>query len=359
MASVAGIEAQALPPGRGALGAMRLALHGEDARAPEWIQVSPLGPVVRGRDQRSYRVEDAQRLVEASEVPLLIDRDHESVFGFSTVAAGWLDRLEVVTEPDGERTQPGIWAHVERWTPEGRADVEAGRFRMISPVVVLGPSDEDGHPLALAIENVALTNRPNLRMAALHSVQEELTMSEEEMATLRAALGLGEDADGAAVLEAVNALLEAATKPEDKPAESPETASAQTQLRVVERELAAARERLRVIDEAAAKRAREEAEASVDVAIKDGRAHADCRADLLRLATSDREEDRAAFARLTAQRAPGTAPRGRVAGAERHALETGADGFTEEERFVFVNLRAGGLTAERARERVVARREIV
>lgn len=335
---------------------MRLALHGEgdDARAPEWLQVSPPGPIVRGRDQRSYRVDDAARLIAASELPMLIDRDHESVYGFSTIAAGWLDRLELVTEPDGERTAPGIWAHVERWTPEGRADVEAGRFRMISPVIVLGPTDEDGHPLAMAIENVALTNRPNLRMQALHSetsAQEELTMSDEEMAGLRSALGLPEDANGAAVLEAVNALLEAATKPPAE-GETPEAKSAQAQLRVLTRELDAARERLRAIDAATAERTRAEAEASVDAAIKDGRAHADCRADLIRLATSEREEDRAAFARLTTHRAPGTAPRGRVVKAE--ADRSGND-FTEEERILFVNLKAGGLSPARARERVIAR----
>lgn len=342
---------------------MRLTLRGEGeaSRAPQWVQVSPLGPVVRGRDRRSYRVDDASRLIAASELPMLIDRDHESIYGFTTVAAGWLDRLELVTEPDAERPAPGIWAHVESWTPEGRADVEAGRYRMISPVIVLGPTDEDGHPLAMAIENVGLTNRPNLRMQALHSessAEEELTMSDEEMASLRAALGLAEDADGAAVLEAVNMLLEAATAPteaaseEDEEDEEDEMRSAHTQLRVLTRELSAARERLRAIDAATAERTRAEAEASVDAAINDGRAHSDCRADLIRLATSERDEDRAAFARLTTHRAPGTAPRGRVVRAE---ADRGGHDFTEEERFLFVNLRAGGLSAERARERVIAR----
>lgn len=188
----------------------------------------------------------------------------------------------------------------------------------------------------------------------LLAAQGELTMDETQMVELRSLLGLADDADGAAVLDAVRALVDAATEPAEGGAETPESTAAQAQLRVLTRELDAARERLRAIDAATAERTRAEAEASVDAAIKDGRAHADCRADLVRLATSEREEDRAAYARLTSQRAPGTAPRGRVVKAE--ADRSGGD-LTEEEQTLFRHLKAGGLSAARAEARVIARRE--
>ena len=153
---------------------------------PKWVHLSPAGDeghelalkgerVVRGRDGREFAVGDVKRVLKGTELPMQFDWDHESVSWFgSTKAAGWLDKVEYLEEGDDERPAPGFWGRVERWTPEGKASVEDGYYRGISPVVRYeyrqpSASDEPAPPpLLVGFVNVALTNRPNLKMTLLN-----------------------------------------------------------------------------------------------------------------------------------------------------------------------------------------------
>jgi phage I-like protein len=294
---------------------------------------------------------------------MLIDWDHASFLGESTKAAGWIGAVEYVSEEDTDdlRPAPGFWGHVEAWTPEGAEDVRTKRFRMISPVIrhqfrlAEVEGGEPPPPLLWAFENVALTNRPNLRMVALNARETGggvSAMSDEQLTELRMLLGLEEDADADAILEAVRA----ATSSDDEPEEAPESAeleSAHAALRVLESERDAARAELARYREAEAEADRSAAVASVDKAISEGRAHSDNRDDLIRLATSDRQEDRAMFSRLTAHTVS-SAPTGRVA--HRRESEPHTSGLSAEERYLFINLRSAGLTEDQAMNQINKRR---
>jgi phage I-like protein len=95
----------------------------------------------------------------------LVDYDH---FSYDprrpSEAAGWIIALKV--EP-GPTPQPGLWARI-RWTPEGRAAVQAGRYRFLSPVWLTGDCEvlndaERKRMRPLRLDSAGLTNNPNLK----------------------------------------------------------------------------------------------------------------------------------------------------------------------------------------------------
>lgn len=231
----AGSPAKELPAGCAELHAVGLALQGagagERATAPEWVHLVPAGEldeksgerIVRGRDGRRFALDTHETVLAGTELPMQFDWEHDSMFG-STRAAGWIDRLVFVSEKetDGVCSQPGWWGHVQRWTPDGRRDVEEGYFRGLSPVVRYQyrepavEGDPAPPPLLRGLVNVALTNRPNLRMALLHSEQPPACAPKEnhmlnEEKDLRKRLGLPETATAAevahATLEQLGALV--------------------------------------------------------------------------------------------------------------------------------------------------------
>lgn len=162
------------------------------ARAPEWIQLLPAG-TFRGRDGRGpYRVQDvaalAARSLEAGGGRLPVDENHQidtaMKAGGAAPARGWIVALEA---RDG-----ALWGRVE-WTPAGRALVAERAYRGISPAFLHAKDGE-----VRAVLRAALTNDPNLPIATLHNRQEPAV----DLTMLRAALGLAEDADEAAILAA-------------------------------------------------------------------------------------------------------------------------------------------------------------
>lgn len=182
-------ELEEILPGHVELHGCAFALHtSSDGKVtlPEWVQLTPAGEdegdgeaVVRGRDGRRFTIDDPKAVLEGTELPIQFDWEHLSVYpavwGGSTRAAGWIDRIEFVEKGDEGRPTPGFWGHVERWTADGRADVEGGYYRGLSPLVryqyrePAKEGDEAPPPLLRGFVNVALTNLPNLRMALLHS----------------------------------------------------------------------------------------------------------------------------------------------------------------------------------------------
>jgi phage I-like protein len=282
---------------------------------PEWVHIAPAGEpiegegenlerVVRGRDGREFAVADPGAVIAATELPMQFDWDHESMsyFGGSTRAAGWLDAVEYVDEDgvDEDRPEPGFWAHVERWTPKGREDVERGYYRGLSPVIrhqLREPEvegDDPPAPMLLGFINVALTNRPNLRMALLNSEgapSPSTETNEETMNTIPEELHAAASAVGLDPSEATPAQFAEALAPRlsvDDSALRAELAAAQDAHSVLATDLEAARAEL------ATYRAKERDEV-IGHAIRSGRTSAGNREMLERLYTTDR----AAFDTLT------------------------------------------------------------
>lgn len=128
--------------------------------APEWIEVLPAGPDIKGEDGRAWRMSDPARVVKDSQsrLPLVLDYEHASEIvapkGGEAPAAGWIKALDV---RDG-----AIWAQVE-WTPRAANMVAQREYRFVSPVFRFS---RDSKEIA-SLDSVGLVNRPNLKMTAL------------------------------------------------------------------------------------------------------------------------------------------------------------------------------------------------
>ncbi|MCI5075558.1 phage protease [Oricola sp.] len=164
---------------------------------PEWIHILPAGEFSGADGRGPYRVENAQKLVEASLEAMngagVIDENHATDLalprGDPAPARGWIKEMAARAD--------GIWAKVE-WTPTGRALLSEHAYRNISPVIVHA---KDG--TVLAILRASLVNKPNLRgLTALHQEQD----MNELLAQLLAALGLPAETKAETAIERVTAL---------------------------------------------------------------------------------------------------------------------------------------------------------
>lgn len=133
---------------------------------PEWIELIPPGPAVVGVDGRRWLNDAPEKIVTAFAArtrPMVIDWEHASEHrapvGLDAPAAGWIDRIEV---RDG-----AIFGHVERWTERATAMLRAGEYRYVSPVF----NYEKETSRIREVTSAALTNRPNLPLAALNRHQ--------------------------------------------------------------------------------------------------------------------------------------------------------------------------------------------
>ncbi len=170
--------------------------------APEWIELIPAGPVVRGRDGRVWRFdqEDASAVLSAfNSVGALLPIDWEHATdvrgskGLDAPAAGWITKLEI---RDG-----GLWGRVE-WTPRARAQIESREYRYVSPVFTYRKSDG----AILRLESAGLTNVPNLRLTALNRRAHNLEEDEMLLKALCKLLGLPETATEEQVTQTVTTL---------------------------------------------------------------------------------------------------------------------------------------------------------
>lgn len=133
---------------------------------PKWIHLTPAGPEVKGRDGRGFTIGDPESVIEATELPLMIDLDHLSYFTGETKAYGWVD--EIVFEDGKGKRAAGFWGRIERWTPAGEGLVRGRDYRYLSPVVFTkGSDDEDELGELVRFDSFALTNRPNLSLEEL------------------------------------------------------------------------------------------------------------------------------------------------------------------------------------------------
>jgi phage I-like protein len=199
-------------------------------QVPDWVHLIPAG-TFRGVDGRGpYSVPDAAALIRDSMADghLPLDENHSTdtaaLAGAPSPARGWIMELQARAD--------GIWGRVE-WNETGRQLMSERAYRGISPVFTA--DRKTGHVQKLL--RAAMTNTPNLDLHPLHSQQE----THLDLATIRAALKLPDEADEAAVMAAITAAhaasAELATVRQSQQAAAGEVQAMATRLVSMETEL--------------------------------------------------------------------------------------------------------------------------
>jgi phage I-like protein len=177
---------------------LAVSLNAEGA-APDWVQLLPDGPVIRGRDGRTWTAPDLALVINRfreARADLPVDLEHATQLkgarGEPAPAVGWIKDLEA-------RGQ-ALWAKVE-WTADGAAAVATRAYRYLSPVFDFDRATTAVH----RIRSAGLTNLPNLELAALNRAAEPETPMDVP-APIRQALGLPDTATPEAAVAAITAL---------------------------------------------------------------------------------------------------------------------------------------------------------
>lgn len=233
-----------------------LALNFEGAPVPDWVQLTPPGPSIAGRDGRRWTLDAPavalafrDTLADGAAVPVDIEHATEvkAPRGEPAPAVGWLTEVEARGE--------ALWARVD-WTEEGRTALASRAYRFLSPAFLF---DTAGQVLRLV--SVGLTNRPNFRLPALNRSQKETAMDPEVLK----ALGLAPDASPAAAVVAINA-LRAAEQTALNRARNPDPAQF-----VPRADFELATNRVSALEAERAERAEAEITATVDAAVAAGK----------------------------------------------------------------------------------------
>ncbi len=169
----------------------------KDGSKPLWLPLIPLGKF-SGRDGRCWNNADADAVITNTQLPFILDVDHNSEISPDTSASGWFTELKIEDNH--------IVGKLEL-NQKGRAAIDDKRYKYYSPAF---STDRNGRVHAFV--SVALTNKPNLNVPALNSAgapdnfnnltKEELFM----LAALLAALGLAADADQQTALNTIQNL---------------------------------------------------------------------------------------------------------------------------------------------------------
>jgi phage I-like protein len=130
-----------------------------------WVQLLPAGEFAsrdgRPGPGRTWTVTDADGAALAADIsriaastPIVIDYEHQTLHapknGQPAPAAGWILRAEW-------RAGQGLWGQVE-WTDTARSEIQARRYRYISPVLV----DDEATGRVTGVLLAAITNHPGL-----------------------------------------------------------------------------------------------------------------------------------------------------------------------------------------------------
>ena len=168
--------------------------------APEWLHIMLAGTFTAVDGRGPFTLPDAQAVIAASmkhgSIP--VDENHSTLLaartGVPSPARGWIVAMEARAD--------GIWAQVE-WTDAGTKLMNERAYRSLSPTFNATKAG-----VVLSILSVALTNSPALpELTNLFTNHQETGMDPVQF---RAALGLAETADEAAILAAVTSLAETA-----------------------------------------------------------------------------------------------------------------------------------------------------
>jgi len=198
----------------------------EVGSATTWNMLLPAGNVIECRDGRVYQNPDPQAIVDAynaDSIEIMIDTNHDSVWtGWDPAAHGWVKKMEL--------REGSIWGEIE-WTDNGVEVLSRKHYRYLSPAFLERPEGT-----ITAIVSLGLVNQPAMTMPAVARSEnpgepknpkpetKESIVDEEQIAQLRKAYGL---ADDASVEDVIAASLAAAPAPaDDADAAAAETAAA-------------------------------------------------------------------------------------------------------------------------------------
>lgn len=178
-----------------------------DGKAPEWVEMIPPGPYVRGLDGREWLFNvDSQQLVLSSfagrGIDLPIDWEHATQHrapkGEAAPASGWIKQLEI--------REGALWANVA-WTPDADTQITTRQYRFISPV--FDYVESTGQIVRLV--SAGLTNTPNFTMTALNQEGQPQEFTTVKFpAALLALFGLTETATEDQVIAAATDLKQTA-----------------------------------------------------------------------------------------------------------------------------------------------------
>ena len=145
------------------------------------VMLTPLGEFVGsstdGKPMKEIVDEDSVRLMEQQSEEILLDKDHSSMRPIAdrdTEAMGWISGLKAVTDLG---SMSGLYGII-KWAGEGMRLVKERAYRFLSPVFEL-----DSNGRAVKLLNVALTNRPALKMPPIinsESDNKEISITQTE-----------------------------------------------------------------------------------------------------------------------------------------------------------------------------------
>lgn len=175
---------------------------------------------------KHWRLSDAQgqalaaRLNDvAAQTPIVIDYEHQTMLaeknGQPAPAAGWMKSFEW-------RPGQGLFSQVE-WTARARAQIDAGEYKFISPVIAYDKASGE----IRGVVNAALVNLPAILgmapvMASLaHQFHPDEPENEMNIALLVAALSLAATATETEVTTAIKSLVDENAALKAKPAIPP------------------------------------------------------------------------------------------------------------------------------------------
>ncbi|TVP80453.1 MAG: hypothetical protein EA353_03790 [Puniceicoccaceae bacterium] len=184
-----------------------------------YFQLLPLGEfpgtMIRGEEKveitQVYDRENLAAMAEAFEGEMMVDYEHFSHdLEKATNAAAWIDALQLRDD--------GLYAKA-RWTAQGKADIEGGNYRYISPELDQLEVVGEGRMRPRRLTGAGLTNRPALKNLKPLSNREAGTQPKEEphtdmnkiIAALAPFLGLPSGADEATVLNRLGEIPKGAT----------------------------------------------------------------------------------------------------------------------------------------------------
>ncbi len=234
-----------------------LALNASGDAVPDWIQLTPAGPDIEGRDGRKWVLPNPEEVVAAfrrNAADLPVDFEHatqvKGAKGEAAPAVGWIKDLEA--------RSGAIWGRVE-WNEVGQQAIASKGYRYISPVFTFKKAAGD----ILKMLSAGLTNQPNLQLAALNTEgdQEEPAMNK----AILEALGLSEGASETDALTAINKLKSDEATARNR-AEHPDTSKF-----VPRADHDLALNKIKKFEEAETERENEAINAAVDAAIEAGK----------------------------------------------------------------------------------------
>lgn len=189
----------------------------KDGALPSALMLVPAGPVIQGRDGRSWNNPDPHAIVSFYRkrgLKICIDLEHATELkapkGEAAPAMAWGEDLAV--HEDGT-----VWADKVEWTPKGSDYVANREYSYYSPAYFFDTKTMN----LVGVKSVGLTNTPNLNIPALNS---EHSKEDSMLKRLIVLLGLNADSTEDVVLNSITtlkadhaiALNAAASPPVDK-----------------------------------------------------------------------------------------------------------------------------------------------